>query len=171
MPDRNITFEIKEHLGTIAQYGTGWNKELNIISWNGGAPKFDIRDWDEYHEKMSRGVTLTQWEMRKLADLYIARNNDKAIERGKQIEAQRNARKEASYQRKEAVQETPLPEAPLTMETEAIDGLVDVETGEVLEHQSQVLPDVPQPESEPTDAEPADAELADAAEEEMKDDF
>jgi hypothetical protein len=69
------------------------------------------------------------------------------------------------------VVETLLQEAPLTMETEAIDGLVDVETGEVLEHQSQVLPDVPQPESEPTDAEPADAELADAAEGEMKDDF
>ena len=115
MPDRNITFEIKEHLGTIAKYGTGWNKELNIISWNGGAPKFDIRDWDEHHVKLSRGVTLSSWEMRKMVDLYIARNNDLAVERGKSIEAERNARKEAAYQR----QGESLPtEMPVEVETE-----------------------------------------------------
>ena len=101
MPDRNITFEIKEHLGTIAKYGSGWNKELNIISWNGAAPKFDIRDWDEHHEKMSRGVTLNQWEMRKLHDLYLARNNRVAVARGRALEAERNARKEAAFQHRE----------------------------------------------------------------------
>lgn len=44
--DREVTFEITEHLGVIAAYSTGWKKELNIVSWNGGAPKYDIRDWD-----------------------------------------------------------------------------------------------------------------------------
>ena len=101
MPDRNITFEIREHLGTIARYGTGWNKELNLISWNGGTPKFDIRDWDEHHEKPSRGVTLSQWEMRKMVDLYIARNNRQAVQRGRAIEDERNARKAASYKQYE----------------------------------------------------------------------
>lgn len=101
MPDRNITFEIREHLGTIAKYGTGWNKELNLISWNGGTPKFDIRDWDDHHEKPSRGVTLSQWEMRKMVDLYIARNNRQAVERGRAIEDERNARRAASYRQYE----------------------------------------------------------------------
>ena len=29
-----------------------WKKELNLISWDGKARKFDIRSWDENHEKM-----------------------------------------------------------------------------------------------------------------------
>lgn len=50
-------------------YETGWSKELNIVSWNGGQPKVDIRDWDENHERMSRGVTLTKDEFRKMIEL------------------------------------------------------------------------------------------------------
>ncbi len=51
MPDKNITFEIREYLGVISQHDSGWNKELNIISWNGQSPKYDLRDWDPHHEK------------------------------------------------------------------------------------------------------------------------
>ena len=58
MADRDVTFEIVENIGIIASYATGWNKELNLVSWNGGAVKYDIRDWDPAHEHMSRGVTL-----------------------------------------------------------------------------------------------------------------
>lgn len=43
--DNSISFEIQERIGTIAVYPTGWSKELNLVSWNGGAPKYDIRDW------------------------------------------------------------------------------------------------------------------------------
>lgn len=97
MPDRNITFEIKEYLGTIAKYDTNWRRELNIISWNGGAPKFDIRDWDEGHVKMSKGITLSMWEMRNVVDLYIARNNERAVARGRAAEEERNALRAASF--------------------------------------------------------------------------
>ena len=41
--DNSISFEIQERIGTIAVYPTGWSKELNLVSWNGGAPKYDIR--------------------------------------------------------------------------------------------------------------------------------
>lgn len=81
MQERNITYEIKEHLGVIKEYDTGWRKELNMISWNGSVAKYDIRDWDENHERMSRGITLHPSEMRTLVDLYIACNNQKALER------------------------------------------------------------------------------------------
>ena len=67
--DREVTFEITEHLGVIATYSTGWKKELNIVSWNGGAPKYDIRDWDPNHEHMSRGITLHEKEMRLVIDM------------------------------------------------------------------------------------------------------
>ena len=73
MPDKNITFEIREYLGVISQHDSGWNKELNIISWNGQSPKYDLGDWDPHHERMSRGITLLPGEMRKLVDLYFAR--------------------------------------------------------------------------------------------------
>lgn len=42
----------------------GWTKELNIVSWNGAAPKYDIRDWAQDHEKMGKGITLTEEEAR-----------------------------------------------------------------------------------------------------------
>lgn len=80
MQERNITYEIKEHLGVIKEYETGWKKELNMISWNGAVTKYDIRDWDENHERMSRGITLHPGEMRTMVDLYIASNNRKALE-------------------------------------------------------------------------------------------
>lgn len=64
-----FTFEITKHIGVIKAYETGWSKEINIVSWNGGQPKVDIRDWDENHERMSRGVTLTKDEFKKMVEL------------------------------------------------------------------------------------------------------
>ena len=65
-PDGMIRYEIIHQLGKIAVYPTGWCKELNIVSWNDGSPKFDIRDWNEEHSSMSRGVTLTLDEVKTL---------------------------------------------------------------------------------------------------------
>ena len=30
----NITYDIKEHIGVIKTFNTGWQKELNIISYS-----------------------------------------------------------------------------------------------------------------------------------------
>ncbi len=62
----DIKFEIKQQIGTISESGKGWTKELNLISWNGGSPKYDIRDWAPNHEKMGKGITLTEEEVRTL---------------------------------------------------------------------------------------------------------
>lgn len=56
--DRKIEFEIIKHIGNISTYCTGWSKELNIVSWNGGSPKYDIRDWSPNHEYYLRGITI-----------------------------------------------------------------------------------------------------------------
>lgn len=40
-----------------------------MVSWNGGQPKYDIRDWAPGHEKMGKGVTLTEEEAGQLYDL------------------------------------------------------------------------------------------------------
>jgi hypothetical protein len=69
-----ITFEIVEHIGVISVYPTGWKKELNLVSWNGGNSKYDLRDWSSEHEHMSRGVTLHKEEAKKLFELLKERN-------------------------------------------------------------------------------------------------
>lgn len=47
----------------------GWTKELNLVSWNGREPKYDIREWSPEHDKMGKGVTLSKEELEALKDL------------------------------------------------------------------------------------------------------
>ncbi|GGJ79406.1 hypothetical protein GGR02_002209 [Anoxybacillus voinovskiensis] len=61
-----IQFEIKQKIAVLSESTKGWSKELNLISWNGYPAKFDIRDWDAAHEKMGKGVTLTEAELKAL---------------------------------------------------------------------------------------------------------
>jgi hypothetical protein len=61
-----LKFEITEHIAVLSESSKGWNKELNLISWNGREPKYDIRDWSPNHEKMGKGVTLSKEELEKL---------------------------------------------------------------------------------------------------------
>ena len=65
----DIKYEIKEELGTLSENAKGWTKELNLISWNDAAPKYDIRDWAPEHEKMGKGITLTKEEAAALFEL------------------------------------------------------------------------------------------------------
>lgn len=79
--ENDIVFEVKEHLGVINKYTTGWTKELNLISWNGQPPKYDVRDWSPDHERMSRGVTLHYRELRKIVDFFLKSSNRRIIEK------------------------------------------------------------------------------------------
>lgn len=62
----DIKYDILEELGVLSESTKGWTKELNLISWNGGIPKYDIRDWAPGHEKMGKGVTLKKEEAQEL---------------------------------------------------------------------------------------------------------
>ena len=61
-----IKYTIIEELGVLAESSKGWTKELNKVSWNDGPAKYDLRDWDPNHEKMGKGITLTDEEARAL---------------------------------------------------------------------------------------------------------
>ena len=65
----NIKFEIIEQIGNLSESGKGWTKELNLISWNDNAPKYDLRDWSPGHEKMGKGITLSAEDLKKLRDI------------------------------------------------------------------------------------------------------
>lgn len=60
--DDEFSFEIVKHLGVVGKGNNGWQKEINMVSWRGAPAKLDIRDWDDNHERMSRGVTLRREE-------------------------------------------------------------------------------------------------------------
>lgn len=64
-----LRFEIKKSLGCISDEKGGWAKELNLVSWNNNDPKYDIRSWDDSHEKMGKGITLSADELKRLRDL------------------------------------------------------------------------------------------------------
>lgn len=51
---------------SIDKDGIEWTNELNIISWNGGHPVYDLREWDESHNKCRVGVKLSLEEMTQL---------------------------------------------------------------------------------------------------------
>lgn len=70
-----ITKDIRKHLGVVTstirgrKEGDTWLKEVNLVSWNGNAPKIDIRDWDENHERCGKGITLTESEAREVMEI------------------------------------------------------------------------------------------------------
>ena len=62
-----ITCEIKRHVGVLSENPkTGWRTEANIIAWNGGPEKLDIRTWSPDHERRTKGITLKIEEARAL---------------------------------------------------------------------------------------------------------
>lgn len=62
-------YEIKERLGVLSQTESGdFTTEVNVISYNGAAPKIDIRKWDRRSDKMLKGITLTAEEAKALKE-------------------------------------------------------------------------------------------------------
>ena len=63
----DIKFTITKNIATLSTNPkTSWTKELNLVSWNDRAPKYDLRDWSPDHTKMWKGVTMTEEEFLKL---------------------------------------------------------------------------------------------------------
>ncbi|MBQ9282569.1 MAG: hypothetical protein IJ207_10320 [Treponema sp.] len=68
----NFTFDFLDEHRIIATGSGGWNLELNKISWNKKAAKYDLRSWSGDHQKMGKGVTLSAEELKNLRDLLNA---------------------------------------------------------------------------------------------------
>lgn len=62
-------YEIKENVLSLPKKKETdvYHTELNVISWYGKDPKVDIRGWSDDHEKMTRGINLTEDEFIKIA--------------------------------------------------------------------------------------------------------
>ncbi len=65
----DLNFVIEESFGVISTTPGGWTKELNLVSWNGAEPKFDVRQWSPDHSRMGKGISLSREEAEELKKL------------------------------------------------------------------------------------------------------
>ncbi|MDD2217564.1 MAG: PC4/YdbC family ssDNA-binding protein [Eubacteriales bacterium] len=76
----DFSFEIIEHICIISDgRQEGYTKELNYVAFNGKAPKWDIREWNSDHTKMTKGLTFTSDEIQRIAEavnLHIRPDED-----------------------------------------------------------------------------------------------
>ena len=107
MTDNNkeaFTFEIVEHicvLGPVRE--DGFQKEFNRVSFRGLAPKWDLREWNHNHTRMTKGMTLTDSEMATILEAMASR---KEALKAKKEEREKEEQKEAEdTQAKEEVPE------------------------------------------------------------------
>ncbi len=61
-----FSFEITEKIAVISTSKGGWTLELNKVSWGGRPAKYDLRSWSPDHQKMGKGVTLSDEELNSL---------------------------------------------------------------------------------------------------------
>ena len=75
MENKVLNYQIVKHIGLISACRRGdtrWKKELNIVSWNHRTPVYDVREWNESHTQMSKGITLTGDEVKIIYQLLQA---------------------------------------------------------------------------------------------------
>ena len=60
----DVKYDVIEKVGVIAE-NKGYTKEVRIISWNGGEPKIDIRNWTP--NGPGKGISFSREEAEKLA--------------------------------------------------------------------------------------------------------
>ena len=59
---KDIQYEIVKEIAVLSTSDSGYTKEINLISWNGKEPKYDIRSFSPNSEKCGKGITLTEKE-------------------------------------------------------------------------------------------------------------
>ena len=55
---REIQYEIVKEIAVLSTVDSGYTKEINLISWNGKEPKYDIRSFSPNREKCGKVITL-----------------------------------------------------------------------------------------------------------------
>ena len=63
---KSIDMKITEEIAVLSVSGSGYTKEINLVSWNGAEPKYDMRRWSPGREKCGKGIALTQAEAKNL---------------------------------------------------------------------------------------------------------
>ena len=83
-------FCILKKFGEIYQGIGGWTKQINIVSWNGKTPVFDIRYWAPNNTRAGRGTHLDNQEARAVYEFlgeYLGIGNISAVDQYKKAAA------------------------------------------------------------------------------------
>ena len=65
---KEIQYEIVKEIAVLSASDSGYTKEINLISWNGREPKYDIRSFSPNREKCGKGITLNADEAAALLE-------------------------------------------------------------------------------------------------------
>lgn len=65
---KEIQYEIRQEIAVLSRSDSGYTKEINLISWNGAEPKYDIRSFSPDRERCGKGITLTGTEAKQLLE-------------------------------------------------------------------------------------------------------
>ncbi|SFE33367.1 hypothetical protein SAMN05216238_11311 [Lentibacillus persicus] len=75
-PKYRVDWRVIEEIAVLHESQAGWTKELNIISWNGDEPKYDVRWWNPDKTRLGKGFTFTEKELGKLKSIINIRLPD-----------------------------------------------------------------------------------------------
>jgi len=75
-PKYRVDWRVIEEIAVLHESQAGWTKELNIISWNGDEPKYDVRWWNPDKTRLGKGFTFTEEELGKLKSIINIRLPD-----------------------------------------------------------------------------------------------
>ncbi|MGQ7530687.1 hypothetical protein ACTGYW_00560 [Streptococcus suis] len=71
---KKFDYEIRQKILNFGANKAGWEKQLNLVSYDQKEPVFDIRRWSP-NGNMSKGVTLNKQEFGMLCE-YIIENQE-----------------------------------------------------------------------------------------------
>lgn len=64
-----VTWKVIEEIAVLYVSQSGWAKELNMVSWNGDEPKYDVRWWNPTKTRIGKGFTFTPEELGLLKEV------------------------------------------------------------------------------------------------------
>ena len=65
----DISVSVEKELGVIATKPGDMTLQINVVKWNNGKPKVDIRSWNEDRSRMSKGLGFNKYEIKVLKEL------------------------------------------------------------------------------------------------------
>lgn len=60
-----MTMNVIKKIAVISDEDKGYRKELNLVSWNGREPKYDLRNWSPEGQAL-KGLTMSEKEAKEL---------------------------------------------------------------------------------------------------------
>lgn len=72
-----VVNKIVKHIGDVSvNERTGWTREFNLVSWNEGEPKYEVRAWSPEHDRCGKMGGLTKEEMKTVIELFKTETED-----------------------------------------------------------------------------------------------